>query len=52
MAAAAGPPLAGVRVVELGKIIGGRYAAMLLADMGAAEAEIEALIDRGAAVAG
>ena len=39
--AEAGPPLAGVRVVELGNIIGGPYAGMLLADMGADVVKVE-----------
>ena len=41
MAATGGPPLAGVRVVELGNIIGGPYAGMLLADMGADVVKVE-----------
>ncbi len=41
MSGAAGPPLAGVRVVEFGNLIGGPYAGMLLADMGADVVKIE-----------
>ncbi len=41
MATAAAPPLAGVRVIEFGNIIGGPYAGMLLADMGADVVKIE-----------
>lgn len=41
MTTAAAPPLAGVRVIEFGNIIGGPYAGMLLADMGADVVKIE-----------
>ncbi len=41
MATAAAPPLAGVRVIEFGNIIGGPYAGMMLADMGADVVKIE-----------
>lgn len=41
MATAAASPLAGVRVIEFGNIIGGPYAGMMLADMGADVVKIE-----------